>query len=124
MSSDDDAPLMHPTFFQLKAKPPAASAGGLPLPPAAPMPGPNGLPIFVMAPDPAAAAAAAAPPQVGHRLVPVAGCVAVAGSALEPALWSKESREWSVCAHAPAPTRRSASLLPCSCAPRCAPACR
>jgi hypothetical protein len=43
---------MHPTFFQIKAKPPA---GVLALSAAPPMPGPNVPPIFVMAPDPAAA---------------------------------------------------------------------
>lgn len=53
IASDDDAepPLMHPTFFQLKAKPPAAASGKFPPPP--PVPPANVPPIFVMAPDPA-----------------------------------------------------------------------
>lgn len=56
MATDDDSepPLMHPTFFQLKAKPPAATSGGLPFPPPPPAANPNVPPIFVMAPDPSA----------------------------------------------------------------------
>ena len=56
MATDDDSepPLMHPTFFQLKAKPPAATSGVLPFPPPPPAANLNVPPIFVMAPDPSA----------------------------------------------------------------------
>ena len=65
-SSDDEEgpPLMHPTFFQLKARPPAAERMGAFPPAHPPVPGPNVPPIFVMAPDPSAAATSM-PPQVG-----------------------------------------------------------
>lgn len=66
MTTDDDSepPLMHPTFFQLKAKPPAAM-GLLPFPPPQPPSNPNVPPIFVMAPDPSAHPPSGHPAQVG-----------------------------------------------------------
>ncbi|PSC72083.1 histone H3 Lys 36 methyltransferase ASH1 isoform A [Micractinium conductrix] len=69
MATDDDSepPLMHPHFFQLAAKPPAAAAGHLP--PSPPSGPPNVPPIFVMAPDPTAAAASV-PPQLRSPLRP------------------------------------------------------
>jgi hypothetical protein len=64
-SNDEEGPpLMHPTFFQLKARPPAAERMGAFPPAHPPVPGPNVPPIFVMAPDPSAAATSM-PPQVG-----------------------------------------------------------
>lgn len=71
IASDDDMepPLMHPTFFQLKAKPPAAASGKFP--PPLPVPPANVPPIFVMAPEPAASH----PQQVGTG----AGCAAGGG---------------------------------------------